>query len=45
MTKDDGSDELIESILNESEDALDEFVTDTGEMVFDAPAHIVTAQV
>jgi ubiquinone/menaquinone biosynthesis C-methylase UbiE len=38
-------DELIESILADAEHELKDYVTDTGEMVFDAPAHIVTAQV
>ncbi|MGI8794447.1 MAG: methyltransferase domain-containing protein [Acidimicrobiales bacterium] len=38
-------DDLIELILAEAEDALSAYVTVDGEMVFDAPAHIVTAQV
>jgi SAM-dependent methyltransferase len=37
-------DDLIEMILAEAEDALSEYITLDGEMVFDAPAHIVTAQ-
>ncbi len=36
--------DLIELILAEAEDALCEYVAIDGEMVFDAPAHIVTAQ-
>jgi len=39
------NDDLIELILAEADDALSEYVTVDGEMVFDAPAHIVTAQV
>ncbi|MGB3736926.1 MAG: methyltransferase domain-containing protein [Ilumatobacter sp.] len=38
------ADELIESILTEAEHALKNYVSETGEMIFDAPAHIVTAQ-
>ncbi len=37
-------DDLIEELLVEAEGALAEFVTESGEMVFDAPAHIVTAR-
>ncbi|MGI9644896.1 MAG: methyltransferase domain-containing protein [Ilumatobacteraceae bacterium] len=37
-------DELIEQILAEAEDVLDHLVTANGEVVFDAPTHIVTAQ-
>ena len=37
-------DELIDSVLAEAEAALSEYVLDDGRMVFDAPAHIVTAQ-
>ena len=37
-------DELIELILDEADEALGTYVTEDGEMVFDAPAHIVTAQ-
>lgn len=37
-------DDLIGEILNEADDALSEFVTEDGRMVFDAPAHIVTVQ-
>jgi SAM-dependent methyltransferase len=36
-------DDLIELILAEAEAALGEYVTVDGQMVFDAPAHIVTA--
>lgn len=36
--------ELIESILTEADEALGDFRTDSGEMVFDTPAHIVTAE-
>ncbi len=36
-------DDLVEQLLVEAEDALGDFVVDSGEMVFDAPAHIVTA--
>ena len=36
--------DLIELIVAEAEDALSEYVTLDGEMVFEAPAHIVTAQ-
>ena len=41
-------DAVIEQILTEAEDALGQYVTadgESGEMVFAAPAHIVTAQV
>lgn len=38
-------DDLIESILAEADAALSDFVVAGGEMVFDAPAHIVTARV
>lgn len=38
------SDSLIESILEAAEIALAEHVTDDGQMVFEAPGHIVTAQ-
>ena len=37
-------DDLIERILVEADGALSEYVTDDGQMMFDAPAHIVTAQ-
>ena len=37
-------DELIEQVLAEAEEALGSYVTDDGRMVFDAPAHIVTAR-
>jgi SAM-dependent methyltransferase len=37
-------DEVIEAILADAEDAMSGYVTDDGQMVFDAPAHIVTAQ-
>ncbi len=37
-------DDLIELILDEADDVLSEYVTADGEMVFDAPAHIITAQ-
>lgn len=37
-------DDLVELILNEAEEALSTYVTEGGEMVFEAPAHIVTAQ-
>lgn len=37
-------DDLIDVILTEAEDALSDYVTVNGQMVFDAPAHIVTAQ-
>lgn len=36
-------DDLIESILDEADDALQAYVDESGEMSFDAPAHIVTA--
>lgn len=36
-------DELIEQILTEAESALAAYVASDGQMVFDAPAHIVTA--
>jgi hypothetical protein len=36
-------DDLIEQILDEADQVLAEYVSDGGEMVFDAPAHIVTA--
>lgn len=35
-------DAVIDLILDDAEDALGQFVTTDGEMVFDAPAHIVT---
>ena len=35
-------DDLIDLILAEADDALGQYVTVDGEMVFDAPAHIVT---
>lgn len=35
--------DLVESILDEADDALGAYVGDGGEMSFDAPAHIVTA--
>jgi SAM-dependent methyltransferase len=34
--------DLIEQVLLEADDALGSYVIDSGEMVFDAPAHIVT---
>ena len=37
-------DDLIEQVLAEAEEALSEYVIADGQMVFDAPAHIVTAQ-
>lgn len=37
-------DDLIEETLAEADGALAQYVTDTGEMVFDAPAHIITVQ-
>ena len=37
-------DDLVDEILAETEEALGEFVTAEGEMVFDAPAHIVSVQ-
>lgn len=37
-------DELIQQIVAEAEDELSDFVAADGQMVFDAPAHIVTAQ-
>jgi SAM-dependent methyltransferase len=37
-------DDLVDEILAEAETALSEFVTAEGEMVFDAPAHIVSVQ-
>ncbi len=37
-------DDLIELVLAEAEETLSEYVTADGQMVFDAPAHIVTAQ-
>ncbi len=37
-------DELIESILAEANDVLGRYVSADGEMVFDAPAHVVTAR-
>lgn len=37
-------DDLIELILDEADEALSDYVIDDGQMVFDAPAHIVTAQ-
>jgi len=37
-------DELIESILREADDELHRYVNDAGEMVFDTPAHVVTAR-
>ncbi len=37
-------DDLIELILAEADEALSEYVIADGQMVFDAPAHIVTAQ-
>ncbi|MDN5768390.1 MAG: class I SAM-dependent methyltransferase [Humibacillus sp.] len=36
---------LIESLLTESEEALSQYVAPDGRMIFDAPAHIVVAQV
>ncbi len=35
---------LIDEILTEAEEALSQYVTPNGKMVFDAPAHIVTAR-
>ena len=37
-------DEVIDPILTEADDVLGHYVTVDGEMVFDAPAHIVTIQ-
>ena len=37
-------DDVIELILAEAEEAPSEYVTADGQMVFDAPAHIVTAR-
>jgi hypothetical protein len=37
-------DDLIEMILHEAEEALRTYVTEDGKMVFEAPAHIVTAR-
>ena len=37
-------DEVIEQILADAEVAMSSYVTDGGQMVFDAPAHIVTAR-
>ena len=37
-------DDLIGRILTEAEQALSQHVTADGQMVFDAPAHIVTAR-
>jgi SAM-dependent methyltransferase len=37
-------DDLIEEILVEAESAFEGYVTPDGEMVFDAPAHILTAE-
>ncbi len=37
-------DDLIRSILDEAEDALGDYTTADGAMVFDAPAHIVLAR-
>lgn len=37
-------DEVIELILNDAEVALSRYLTSDGTMVFEAPAHIVTAQ-
>jgi hypothetical protein len=36
-------DDLIERTLTEADEALSDYVTADGEMVFDTPAHIVTA--
>lgn len=36
-------DDLIESILDEADDALRAYVNESGEMSFGAPAHIITA--
>ena len=36
---------LIQSLLSEADEALSEYVASDGTMVFDAPAHIVVAQV
>ena len=40
----DASDDLIELILDEAQDALRTYVTEDDKMVFEAPAHIVTAR-
>jgi hypothetical protein len=37
-------DDLIESILSEADDELRRYVNEDGEMVFDTPAHLVTAR-
>lgn len=37
-------DDLIELVLAEAEEALSKYVTADGQMVFDTPAHIVTAR-
>jgi hypothetical protein len=37
-------DDLIEVILAAADEPLDEHVDSAGRMVFDAPAHVVTAQ-
>jgi len=37
------SEELIEAILREAEQVLSPYVTETGSVEFDSPAHIVTA--
>ncbi len=37
-------DEVIELILADAEDAMSHYVTDDGQMVFDAPAHVVTTR-
>jgi hypothetical protein len=38
------SEDNIETILEEAEQALKQFVTSEGSMVFDSPAHIVTGR-
>lgn len=37
------SDDLIETILNDAQQVLSAYVTETGQVEFDSPAHIVTA--
>ena len=36
-------DDLIESILDEADEALSSYVAPDGTMVFDTPAHLLTA--
>ena len=37
-------DDLIDDILDDAERVLRDYVTETGNVEFDSPAHIVTAQ-